>query len=57
MESGMYEQTYKIDEYEVSTMEELEKCVDEAFLNEVNQRFDAMNSDFTSSLTRNEVIF
>ena len=57
MESGMYEQTYKIDEYEVSTIEELEKCVDEAFLNEVNQRFDAMNSDFTSSLTRNEVIF
>lgn len=57
MESGMYEQTYKIDQYEVSNIEELEKCIDAVFLEAVNERFDAMNGDFTASLTRNEVIF
>ncbi|TDE17751.1 hypothetical protein [Dyadobacter psychrotolerans] len=57
IESGMYEQTYKIDQYEVSNVEEIEKCVDDLFLNKVTNLFDSMNVDFTDTLKRNEVIF
>ena len=57
MESEMFEQTYKIDQYEVENIEELEKCLDTTLLEAVLSRFDAMNKDFTSSLTRNEIIF
>ena len=57
IESGMYEQTYKIDQYEVSNVEEIEKCVDDLFLNKVTSLFDSMNTDFTDTLKRNEVIF
>lgn len=57
LEAGMYEQTYKIEEYEVSSIEEIEKCMDEAFLNKVKMRFENMQSDFMDTLARNEVIF
>ena len=57
IESGMYEQTYKIDEYEVSNTEEIEKCIDEVFISSVAERFKWMNNDFTDTLKRNEVIF
>ena len=57
IESGTYEQTYKIDQYEVADVEEIEKCVDNIFLESVENRFNAMNNDFFESLKRNEVIF
>jgi hypothetical protein len=57
IESGMYEQTYKIDEYEISSVEEIEKCLDSVFMNLVTNRFDSMHSDFQDTLLRNEVIF
>ena len=57
IESGMYEQTYKIDEYEVTNVEEIEKCMDEIFLSRVTEKFIAMETDFMDSLQRNEVIF
>jgi len=57
IESGMYEQTYKIDEYEVTNVEEIEKCMDLVFLAKVTTRFEAMRDDFGDSLQRNEVIF
>jgi hypothetical protein len=57
IESGMYEQTYKIDEYEISSVEEIEKCLDPVFMNLVTNRFDSMHSDFQDTLLRNEVIF
>ena len=57
IESGMYEQTYKIDEYEVSNTEEIEKCIDEVFISSVTERFKLMNNDFTDTLRRNEVTF
>ena len=57
VESGAYEQTYKIDQYEVADVEEIEKCVDDVFLESVERRFDIMNNDFFESLKRNEVIF
>ena len=57
IESGTYEQTYKIDQYEVANVEEIEKCVDSVFLEAIEKRFDGMNEDFSDSLRRNEVIF
>lgn len=57
VEQGMFEQTYKIDEYEVTNVEEIEKCIDDAFLDEVAKTFDAMSSHFHNTLLRNEVIF
>ena len=57
IESGMYEQTYKIEEYEISSVEEIEKCLDPDFLNSVTNRFESLYSDFQDTLLRNEVIF
>ena len=57
IEHGMYEQTYKIDEYEVSNVEEIEKCIDDAFINEVAKTFEVMAGHFNGTLLRNEVIF
>lgn len=57
IENGMYEQTYKIDQYEVENEEEIEKCMDSTFLDAVAHTFDSMQQQFQSSLLRNEVIF
>ncbi|MCF0040984.1 hypothetical protein [Dyadobacter fanqingshengii] len=57
IESGMYEQTYKIDDYEIESAAELERCIDESFIAAIANRFDAMHEDFSGSLRRNEVIF
>ncbi|REA64063.1 hypothetical protein DSL64_00420 [Dyadobacter luteus] len=57
VETGMFEQTYKIDQYEVETVEEIEKCIDEPFLRAVAQTFDSMGGQFQATLLRNEVIF
>ncbi|MCE7072732.1 MULTISPECIES: hypothetical protein [Dyadobacter] len=57
IESGMYEQTYKIDDYEIESPAEIERCMDESFIAAITSRFDAMHDDFSESLRRNEVIF
>lgn len=57
VESGMYEQTYKIDDYEVASIEELEACMDEDFTSRIALRFDAMHEDFNGSLIRNNILF
>jgi hypothetical protein len=57
IENGMYEQTYKIDQYEVENIEELEKCIDGRFLDNVASSFEIMGRDFQDTLLRNEVIF
>jgi hypothetical protein len=57
IESGMCEQTYKIDEYDVASVEEIEKCMDEVFLKTVSEKFALMRNDFNDTLLRNEVIF
>ena len=57
IESGMFEQTYKIDQYEVENVEEIEKCIDKVFLDFVMKSFNTMESDFVDTLKRNEVIF
>lgn len=57
MESGMFEQTYKIDQYEVNNVEEIESGMDGIFLEAVITRFMSMEDDFISSLKRNEILF
>ncbi|WP_221392240.1 hypothetical protein [Dyadobacter sp. NIV53] len=57
VENGMYEQTYKIEEYEVAKVEEIEKCIDDVFLVGVARTFESMEAGFMDSLSRNEVIF
>ena len=57
IESGMYEQTYKIDDYEVASTDELEACIDQAFTDAIALRFDAMHADFNGTLRRHNVLF
>lgn len=57
IETGMLEQTYKIDEYNVASVDEIESSLDESFLASVRKRFDDMGTDFNDTLLRNEVIF
>ncbi len=45
-ELGLYEQTYKIDEYEVADVEELKSLISEEFIKKVMQRFDEMHTDW-----------
>lgn len=57
IESGMYEQTYKIDQYEISNIEEIDNVLDVVFLDSVARNFEVMDSNFADSLRRNEIIF
>ncbi|WP_031527897.1 hypothetical protein [Dyadobacter crusticola] len=57
IESGLFEQTYKIDEYEVEHAGELESGLDKIFMDSVKAKFDAMQEDFFASLRRNNVVF
>jgi len=57
IEAGMYEQTYKIDEYDVSSVEDIENCMDVLFMAKVSATFGMMQMDFSDTLNRNEVIF
>ncbi|KAA0993233.1 hypothetical protein [Dyadobacter aurulentus] len=57
IESGLFEQTYKIDDYEVQNIEELETCIDTVFMDSVRDKFEGMQRDFFGSLKRNNVLF
>ena len=57
VESGMYEQTYKLDAYEVENSDEVEVCMDPQFLTAVRENFERMQSAFFDSLKRNNVVF
>lgn len=54
IESGPYEQTYKISELDVATPEEALRLLDEAFLRKVDQRFREMAADWQASQQRHE---
>ena len=45
-ELGLYEQTFKIDEYEVADVEALKSLISEEFIKKVMQRFDEMHADW-----------
>lgn len=50
-EIGMYEQTYKIDEYEVADEEAVKALINEAFITKVMARFDAMHIDWGAQIS------
>lgn len=45
-ELGLYEQTFKIDEYEVADVEELKSLISDEFIKKVMKRFDEMHADW-----------
>jgi len=45
-EIGMYEQTYKIDEYEVADEEAVKALINDDFVAKIIARFDAMHNDW-----------
>lgn len=52
-ERGMYEQTYKVSEMDLTGDDEIKKLVlDEEFLKNVRQRFQEMNSSLNMALNR-----
>ncbi|MGQ3012737.1 MAG: hypothetical protein ACT6QS_03470 [Flavobacteriales bacterium] len=51
MEAGPYEQTYKIYEEEITSIEHLERICNEDFMNTVIQRFESMMNDFEKALS------
>ena len=54
---GVYEQTYKIDETDITNIEELDAIIDNDFVRSVSERFKQMHQDFTGSLRRHEILF
>lgn len=51
MEAGPYEQTYKIYEEEITSIEHLERICNEEFMNTVIHRFESMMNDFEKALS------
>ncbi|MGM9511300.1 hypothetical protein ACS5NO_26415 [Larkinella sp. GY13] len=54
IEAGLYEQTYKISEMDVSSDEEVIQLLDEPFMQRVNERFGQMHADFMETIQRHE---
>ena len=57
IEDGMFEQTYKIAEFDVASDQEAMSLVDAEFLRAVQIRFNQMFTDWEDSKVRNNVIF
>lgn len=45
-EAGMYEQTYKVNEYDVSGEDEIEEMLGDTFMEKIVLRFKSMADDF-----------
>ena len=52
LEKGYLEQTFKIDQFEVTKEEELYKILDETFLKQALERFSDMARSFQDALQR-----
>ena len=52
LEQGMFEQTFKVHEYDLDGESELHKIIDEPFIREALSRFDDMNSSLRQTLQR-----
>jgi hypothetical protein len=52
LEQGLLEQTFKINEYDLSGESELFKIIDEPFIQEAIKRFEEMNSSLLQTLQR-----
>ena len=51
LEAGLFEQTYKIHEYDVASEEEVKKLIDEQFLKSALERFNQMAESLHNALT------
>ena len=52
LEAGLFEQTYKIPEYDVASEAELKKLVDEAFIESALKRFNEMAESLQNSMKK-----
>jgi len=52
LEQGLLEQTFKVNEYDVTSEAELYRIVDEAFLEEAMQRFADMSESLRQAMQR-----
>lgn len=52
LEQGLLEQTFKVNEYDVTSEAELYRIVDEAFLAEAMQRFAGMGESLRQAMQR-----
>lgn len=50
LEAGLFEQTFKIPEYDVTSEEELKKIIDDTFIYSAIERFNAMAESLQQSL-------
>lgn len=55
IDAGLYEQTYKVSELDVSDLDAVTTLLDEAFLNQVAVRFREMDADWQATGERNDV--
>jgi hypothetical protein len=53
-EQGYLEQTYKIDQFDVSGDEAVKLILDTTFLDSVSQRFRAMDQDWSEAIRRGD---
>ena len=52
LEQGLLEQTYKVNEYDVTGEAEIHQIVDETFIREAVQRFVAMSQSLREAMQR-----
>lgn len=55
IDAGLYEQTYKVGELDVSDLDAVRAMLDDAFLSRVAGRFREMDADWQATGERNEV--
>jgi len=52
IEAGPYEQTFKVDEMDITNLGNLKKVLTPEFLNKVQSRFMAMHAEFSEELAK-----
>lgn len=52
LEQGLLEQTFKVNEYDVSSEKELYTIIDESFIQEAVNRFSAMHASLVDAMQR-----
>ena len=52
LEAGPFEQTFKIEEYDLTSEADLKKIVDESFINQAMTRFEEMATSLATTLEK-----
>jgi len=52
LEQGLLEQTFKVNEFDVTSEADIEKMLDETFLKEAMERFNSMSRSLGEALNR-----